>query len=337
LNYKIILSKTTSAIFLAFILTTGTITAIFPSSLSSSLSFMTEVHAQSEYVLIDDYNSKYLPYDKDNNHYKSDKDSSSKKSVSLNKIKCINDNININGINAGDISIGNKGQVTSTDTEEGHLGAKSYGGYYNDGYDNNKQDKGFDCIINNNNTNTNVVVDISNQTIPPQTATLTVKKEVFGCNNVDDENMGCQTLQNNDEGWLSCTDPTISNSLPCQGLPTNLFDIEVLDNQNNLIQQFEGSAQGTTIENLEPGTYIVNETKAPFSTDNQLYEDAFVQQACIDAGFTGGGALFNSGANIVYQICFEYEDEQDNDCSTVAMAAEEEKTCIVKNYIRRST
>jgi hypothetical protein len=82
----------------------------------------------------------------DNNYYKSQKDSS--KSVIINKLKCINNNLNINGNNAGNINIGNKGQgylgVYSSDTE----------GYY-DGH--SKKDKDFDCTINNNNTNTNVV------------------------------------------------------------------------------------------------------------------------------------------------------------------------------------
>ena len=57
-------------------------------------------------------------YGKDNNIYKSTKDSNSK-SITINKIKCINTNLNINGGNAGDVNIGNKGQ--------GYLGAYSYG------------------------------------------------------------------------------------------------------------------------------------------------------------------------------------------------------------------
>ena len=52
--------KTIISLFLAFILTTGTINSIFSSSLSSS--FMTEVHALSDYGLEDNYKSKYLSY-----------------------------------------------------------------------------------------------------------------------------------------------------------------------------------------------------------------------------------------------------------------------------------
>jgi hypothetical protein len=64
--------------------------------------------------------------------------------VSVNKLKCINTNININGNNAGNVSIGNKGAA-----EEGYLGAYSaassgYGGEgYYDGH-NDKKDKGLD-------------------------------------------------------------------------------------------------------------------------------------------------------------------------------------------------
>ena len=101
----------------------------------------------------DDYKPQYQSYDeKDDSRDKSSKDS--KKSVSINKLKCINNNLNINGNNTGNVSIGNKGAA------EGYLGTYSsdgggYGG--DDGYD-SKQGKGFECIINNNNNNTNIVV-----------------------------------------------------------------------------------------------------------------------------------------------------------------------------------
>jgi hypothetical protein len=89
----------------------------------------------------DNFKSKYSSsYEKD----------SYKKDVSINTIKCINTNLNINGNNAGNVSIGNKGQ--------GYLGgySSSSGEYGGEAY-NNKQDKGFDCTINNNNTNNNIV------------------------------------------------------------------------------------------------------------------------------------------------------------------------------------
>ena len=75
--------------------------------------------------------------------------------------------------------------------------------------------------------------------------------------------MNCLALQNNSSAsWLDCnTNPAISSTVYCLSLPESIFDIEVLDDQNNPIQQFEGSEQGTTIENLESGTYTVNEIK----------------------------------------------------------------------------
>ncbi|HJU58676.1 MAG TPA: hypothetical protein VJ583_02930, partial [Nitrososphaeraceae archaeon] len=76
MNSKIVLTKITSAIFLAIVLVTGTI------AISSQSLFMTEAQAQQYYNGMDN-----------NNYYKS-KDSNSK-SVNINKIKCINDNINI--------------------------------------------------------------------------------------------------------------------------------------------------------------------------------------------------------------------------------------------------
>ena len=52
----------------------------------------------------------------------------------------------------------------------------------------------------------------------------------------------------------------------CMDLNEKIFDIEVLDNQNipqTDLSSFKGSADGTTIANLEPGTYTVKEIKHP--------------------------------------------------------------------------
>jgi hypothetical protein len=97
-----------------------------------------------------DYKPAYPSYGKD------DRDKSKYSKVDIKKIRCINTNLNINGNNTGNVSIGNKGQVTAA--EEEYLGASSSSGSeygderYYDGY-NNKKDIGFECIINNNNTN----------------------------------------------------------------------------------------------------------------------------------------------------------------------------------------
>ena len=149
------------------------------------------------------------------------------------------------------------------------------------------------------------------------------------------DDMYCVLLQNDDPRWISCNEPAISATEWCQSFTENLFDIEVLDDQGRQISQFEGSAQGTTIQNLNPGTYITNETKVPNSQAafDVLYEDSATQDNCIAAGFVGGGYLEHTDATSS-DICFEYEDEQGNDCSTLTLTAGEEKTCTVKNYIR---
>ena len=175
--------------------------------------------------------------------------------------------------------------------------------------------------------------------VPPQTSSLTVYKEVFGCDNIDRGVMDCDDLDNNSQEWINCNPPSsISGSFFCTSLPENLFDIEVIDDQNNQIEQFEGSAEGETIENLEPNTYTVNEIVHTLSSvNNRLEVNTDVEAACMDNGFAGGGQLFRSQGDdkrVTYNICFEYEDEQGNDCRTITLAAEEERTCTVKNYIR---
>jgi hypothetical protein len=186
--------------------------------------------------------------------------------------------------------------------------------------------------LNNNNT-------ILEKQILPNKASLTVTKQVFGCDNIVDVpgllEMSCVLLLNNSSNWLDCNNGNISNSKFCQSLPESIFNIEVLDDQNNQIQEFEGLEQGTTIQNLELGTYTVNEIKNSTSSYNQIRESEMVESQCLNAGFADGGILVivNTTESLEYSICFEYEDEQGNDCSTITLAAEEERTCTVKNYI----
>src|ERR671914_1517877 len=59
-----------------------------------------------------DYKEEYPKYVKDNDGYKSKKDTSN--SVSINKLNCINNNVNINGNNTGDINFGNSGSSATT-------------------------------------------------------------------------------------------------------------------------------------------------------------------------------------------------------------------------------
>ena len=106
-----------------------------------------------------DYKTEY-PSD---NNYKSEKDRSS--SVSIKKLKCINNNVNINGNNTGDINLGNKGTAEEGGYSDAYSsgGSDGYGGEgYSDGY-HNKKDKVIDCIIDNNNTNTNIGGGIKHQ------------------------------------------------------------------------------------------------------------------------------------------------------------------------------
>ena len=107
-------------------------------------SYRNDNYEQPEYPSYKpDYKPEYPSYEKDN------RDKSKKDSVSINKVKCINTNLNINGNNSGNVGIGNKGQgyVGTYSSADGRNGG-------NDGY--GKQDKGV-CIINNNNNNTNIV------------------------------------------------------------------------------------------------------------------------------------------------------------------------------------
>jgi hypothetical protein len=155
---KIVPIKNANAIFLATVLVAGIIAL-------SSPSFMTGAQAQQDYGMEREYGSHEQPeygsyeqqteypsykpdykpeYPSDNNSYKSKKDSGDSISLNINKLKCINNNVNINGNNNGTINVGNSGKsATGPGTDEGYVGVGSVGsgngeeGYGNNGY--NKQ------------------------------------------------------------------------------------------------------------------------------------------------------------------------------------------------------
>ena len=290
-----------------------------------------------------DNNEKaYYNYNNNNNekasyNYNNNNNDKSKDNVSVKKINCNNINVNVNGLELNVFPpFLNGGEGSAAEAQEDSTDTSSFAGNGVDGPEINEFR--FICLNNNNNT----VIGGEELPIPPEpseptTATLTVNKEVFGCDNsIVGNNMDCQQMTNTDTAWLPCINSVISNYLACLGLPPSLFDIEVLDNQGNQLQQFEGSTQGTTIENLQPGTYTVNEIKYP-SNINQLGESLNDETTCGVLGFDDGGTLENTNAAFNYIICIEYEDEQGNDCKTLTLAAGEEKTCTVKNYIRQAS
>jgi hypothetical protein len=120
---KIILKKTTSALFLAIVLVIGTFAAISPS-------FITGVNAQSE---------SYYGMDKDR---KSDK-----KDVSVQSLKCNNINVNVNGLELSVLPPFLGGEVAA-EAQDANTDANSNPGN-GDGFQIN--DFRFICINNNNN------------------------------------------------------------------------------------------------------------------------------------------------------------------------------------------
>ena len=154
MNNKIISSTKINTIFLAISLVAGTIDGILS---PSSFIIGVEAQTETEYGSNNSYEPTSYP---DNNNYHKLKDN-----VSIEKIRCNNININFIGDTTGNITLGNNGPVTPTAAAgaEGDLSPSSFGGNgYDDetnyGYDeeyNNNPDIGFECIINNNNTNTN--------------------------------------------------------------------------------------------------------------------------------------------------------------------------------------
>ena len=191
---------------------------------------------------------------------------------------------------------------------------------------------------------------VNNFVVGASTTKLTVNKEIYGCDDIEvnDEiesditvRMNCGLLDDDPE-WTLCDDLVANNvefaDLFCNPLQENEFDIEVSDSNNVLINppgQFEGSTEGTMIMDLEPGTYNVQEIKHD-TDDNQLGLNVNTENNCRDALlFDDGGVFANNedDVEINYTICFEYEDENGEDCSSIDLQEGDNKTCTVKNYI----
>jgi hypothetical protein len=300
LNNKILSTKRNSAIFLATVLVAGIIAL-------SSPSFMTGAQAVPQHGMEREYGSyeqqpEYGSYEQQPEYpsYKPDykpsygKDNyKSKDSVSINKLKCINNNVNINGNNTGDINVGNSGKsATGSGTDdEGYLGVGSFDGNGEEGYDNgyNKQkDQGFTCIINNNNNNTNI--GGGNQT-PEQRATLDVTKLVT-CQEADD----------------SALVPSIQQiSADCDQLVNVItedqFHITVTDTNVNP-PEFLGSETGQSVT-LDAGPFTVTETPDDsVAADVAILDDIQIDVTGPFPSFTGdctqtGAASFSATGDIV--------------------------------------
>jgi len=212
-----------------------------------------------------------------------------------------------------------------------------------DQWSENYYDNEFNDIDRNIVTCTNINNNGQVEQAQPQTGSLTVKKEIFGCNIfiiTNDNNiiMDCRGLGPDSEQWLSCDNPNdFDHPDFCVVLGQNLdlFDIEVRDAQDNIVQEFTGSQDGTTIPDLVPGTYTVNEIVHEEFAPNELSTSPSTADCTNNQEFVSGGNLFiiPPGTIVYTQICFQFQDEQGNNCSTTTIAAGETKTCIVKNYI----
>ena len=291
---NILSSKTNNAIFLAALLVLGTIATILPSIQAQP--YYKDTYQPDYPSYSQDYEPEYPSYGKDS--YKS-KDSSS---VSINKLKCINNNVNINGNNTGDINVGNSGSsATGSGTDdEGYLGVGSSGGNYGEGYDNgyNKQkDAGFTCIINNNNTNINI--GGGNQTIPPELNVIKIVTCTYYTGGL--QGPPCEQLENR--------------------ITEDQFRIQ-MTNDNPDPSSFDGSESGTVVT-LVAGNYVVSETlDASVQIDVSDLEDDFRDQSGVTYEITGPIPSFRGDCTSV-NAGFE---------ATGRIGAGESQTCEIENH-----
>ena len=278
---NIISTKRNSAIFLAALLVLGTISTILPS-----------VQAQPYHK--DRYNPDYPSY-QDNNYYKS-KDSS----VNVNKIKCNNINVNVNGLefNVFPPFLGGSGLAAEA-ADEANTDASSFTGNGANGDISKINDFRFICKNNNNNT----VID--EEPTPPTTANLKVTKHVR-----------CQ--QEDSNGLV----PSIQQiSLDCDDLlaliTEDQFNISITDT-NVSPSNFKGSEIGTLVT-LGAGPYTVTE-----EPDDSVAEEVETIED-IQTDVTGPIPSFSGDCTQTSIGSFS---------ATGDIAAGEQETCnIVNNFV----
>ena len=127
-----------------------------------------------------------------------------RKQVNIQLLKCNNINVDVNGrlmYHHHFLVI-----MVSHEAVEGNTEANSIAGNGASEINNFR----FICINNNNN--------IIEESTPPSPSSLTVKKQVFDCDNITSgiRVMDCRDLQNNSIEWLNCNNRNISNSEHCQ-------------------------------------------------------------------------------------------------------------------------
>jgi len=193
-------------VFLAIVLVTGTISTMIPTKFGQSFE----------------------------DRYAKGKKSSD---VNLKKVNC--NNVIINGLDSAGQGTSGGDMINGMTDEADDMTGQQEGQWFGNG-------DGKDL----NGINENIVnfcKNKNNQVVAAeQIGSLTVKKEIFGCidNNPDDGEMNYLGLNSGSKDWLSCDDPNISNTDACMNLQEDFFDIQVLDKEDNIIQEFTGSQQG---------------------------------------------------------------------------------------------
>lgn len=235
---KIILRKTTSAIFLAIVLiVAGTFAAISPS-------FIIGVNAQSNPYYGMDNNYK-------NNYGKDSYKSKDNNNVIVKKIKCNNINANLNGISVdigttngnnplnGPIAEAQELELDEAQTSNSFnkVGERDYDGI--DKQSNSNQDFKFVCI-----NNYNIKVDTGNETttsVPPELATTLSVSLAIKCTPDDTNPRSAQACNRITTEILS-----------------NLYNIEIIGNNPNP-NSFTGSPV-PVIVTLGPDSFLVEVT-----------------------------------------------------------------------------
>jgi hypothetical protein len=289
---KIILKKTTSAIFLAIVLIVGTFAAISPS-------FMIVANAQ-QYGMDQRYNSYEPDYGMDNSYddkQSYEKENSYYKSKDSSIVKC--NNINVNGLGNNALQPALNGLATDETqaAEEGEVGASSIG---SDGGRSSGSDTDFRvvCIYNNNfNVNeggTTPEPPDGEVPSPEDFATLQIAK-----------NIPCVTTGPGQEDVCSAISAAIT---------PNLFDITVSGNNNPRPSNFEGTSTQTEVT-IGPGNYQISETAD--SSVNTLISEL---ETNLRADISGPQSIFNGACN-----------KQGNDFATGTIAEGETQACTINN------
>ncbi len=202
-----------------------------------------------------------------------------------------------------------------------------------DGHQNKKTDISIKFAEKNT---VNINNDKLNNSTKPKKISLTLVKEIFGCEHIirndDYDTMDCSNLDKDSNLWINCADSKINYTPFCKNIPIHSINMEIINSYDNKTKHLNPYKKNTTIK-IDQGDYLIRQVNHSNNYTDNLGKDIIFQD-CISAGYAGHEFVFNEKKPTLYGLCIEYNDIDGKDCSKITVNTHGKKLCVVKKFVR---